>query len=105
MSSRPACGFLYSGMSFGPTASSSTIGGTPTRNTEPHQKWSSSTPPMIGPKMAPIEKAPATTPMAVARCFASRNMLLTSESVEGPSVAPATPSTALARIRVIGLLE
>ena len=55
-SSRPGSGSRYSGSSRGPTTSSSTITGTASRNTEPHQKLSSSTPPTSGPIAAPTEK-------------------------------------------------
>ena len=51
----PALGSRYSGSSIGPTTSSSTMTGTPIRNTEPHQKYSSSTPPSSGPIAPPAE--------------------------------------------------
>ncbi|CFL96169.1 Uncharacterised protein [Bordetella pertussis] len=47
--------------------------GTLIRNTEPHQKYSSSTPPTTGPRAAPPEAMAAHTPMARARSRASVN--------------------------------
>jgi hypothetical protein len=40
----------------------------------------------------------AHTPIATARCRTSTNRVLINDSVEGMSVAPATPSSALARM-------
>jgi hypothetical protein len=54
-SSRPAPGSRNSGNSSGPSTSSSAITGTPSRNTEPHQKCCSSSPPSRGPIAAPTE--------------------------------------------------
>ena len=45
------------------------------------------------------------TPMAKVRCSGSWNMLRIRESVEGASVAPATPSSARAAISIAALLE
>ena len=85
--------------------SSSTIAGTPSRNTEPHQKCSSSTPPTIGPMIAPTVKHPAHSPIASARSRRSVNMVLISESVDGARVAPAIPSTARAAMSMTALVE
>ncbi len=104
-SMRPASGSRYSGSSRGPTTSSSTITGTATRNTEPHQKNSSSTPPTSGPIAAPAEKLAIHTPMANWRWCASWNMLRISDSVDGASVAPATPSSARVAISISALSE
>ena len=41
--------------------------GTFTRKTEPHQKWASSMPPLIGPMPMPSADTPAQMPMAVPR--------------------------------------
>ena len=41
--------------------------GTLTRKTEPHQKWSSSQPPMIGPSGRPSAEAAETMPTALVR--------------------------------------
>ena len=48
--------------------SSSTITGSAGRNTEPHQKYSSSRPPTSGPTAAPAEKLAIQTPIASVRC-------------------------------------
>ena len=102
ISGRPALGFRYSGRSRGPTTRRSTITGTATRNTEPHQKCSSSTPPISGPIAPPSEKLVAQTPIATVRWRASMNMLRISESVDGASVAPAIPRSARLRISISG---
>jgi MFS family permease len=47
-----AVGSRYSGSRNGPVASSSIITGTPIRNADPHQKYSSSAPPASGPTAA-----------------------------------------------------
>jgi hypothetical protein len=41
--------------------------GTASRNTEPHQKRSSNTPPTSGPIASPTEKLAPQTPMAAVR--------------------------------------
>lgn len=74
--------------------------GTATRKTEPHQKASSSTPPTRGPTAPPSMKLVIHTVMAKLRCSASWNMALISESVDGPSTAPARPRRARATISV-----
>ena len=104
-SRRPASGSRYSGSSLGPSASSRSITGTAIRNTEPHQKNSSSTPPSRGPSAAPTEKLVAHTPIANVRCLESRNMLRIRESVEGASVAAARPSSARVTISISTLVE
>ena len=77
--------------------------GTFRRNTEPHQKCSSKRPPRTGPIAPPAEKLAIQTPTANVRSRASRNMLRMSESVDGASVAAATPSRARAPIRISAL--
>ena len=104
-SSRPASGSRYSGSSRGPNTSSSSITGTASRNTDPHQKRSSSTPPARGPIAAPAEKLAIHTPIASVRCLGSWNMARSSDKVEGARVAPATPSRARAAISIPGLVE
>ena len=104
-SRRPASGSRNSGSRAGPSASSSAITGTAIRNTEPHQKRSSSSPPSSGPAAAPAEKLATQTPMATWRWPGSRNMLRISDRVEGARVAPATPSRARAAISVSGVVE
>ena len=101
----PASGSRNSGSSTGPTSSSNTITGTAGRNTEPHQKCSSSAPPTSGPIAAPTEKLVIHTPTAKVRCAGSSNMLRISASVDGASVAPAIPSRARAAISCSGVVE
>ncbi len=79
--------------------------GTLIRNTEPHQKCSSRTPPTIGPKAAPAEKADAQMPTATLRARRSGKRPRTSARVAGVSVAPATPSNARVTISISGLDE
>jgi hypothetical protein len=104
-SSRPAWGSRNSGSSIGPSTSSSPITGTATRNTDPHQNHSSSSPPTSGPTAPPTEKLVIHTETATVRWLGSRNMLRISDSVEGARVAPATPNSALAAISMPGLVE
>ncbi len=104
-SSRPASGSRNSGRTRGPSTSSSPIGGTASRKTEPHQKRSSSTPPSTGPTAPPAEKAAIQTPMAVERSRGSRNMLKIRERVEGARVAPAISSAARLTISISALVE
>ena len=85
--------------------SSNTITGTPARNTEPHQKYSISSPPTNGPMIAPAEKLEIHMPIANVRSLGSVNMLVISERVEGASVAPARPSTAREKISISALRE
>jgi hypothetical protein len=70
--------------------------GTLIRKTEPHQKCSSNSPPTIGPTAMPPVKAPVQTPIAARRCVGSVNMPRSSARVDGASVAPPMPSSALA---------
>ena len=51
----PALGSRYSGSRIGPTISSSPMIGTLSKNTDPHQKCSSMTPPIRGPIAPPTE--------------------------------------------------
>lgn len=101
----PAAGFLNSGSTFGPTTRRMTMTGTPIRNTEPHQKNSSSPPPMIGPSAVPPMKQPIQTPMAMDICLGFGNMAAMSAMVEGMIVDPATPSRARMTISISGLVE
>ena len=79
--------------------------GTPMRNTEPHQKNSRSTPPRTGPIAPPAEYAAIQTPIAVVRCFGSRNIVKISERVDGAIVAPAIPMTARLAMSISELVE
>jgi hypothetical protein len=71
------------------------------RNTDPHQKYSSSRPPINGPMAPPAEKLAIQTPIALLRSSGCGNRLLTIDSVEGASVAAASPINARAAI-IIG---
>jgi hypothetical protein len=85
--------------------SRSAMTGRPSRNTEPHQKCSRSRPPRIGPTALPAENAEIQIAIARARWPGSWNMLKMSDSVPGPSVAPATPRRARLAISISGLVE
>src|SRR3989475_6222429 len=77
---------------------SSTMG-TLIRNTEPHQKYSSSSPLTTGPKAAPPEATEAQMPMASARSRSSAKLRRIRDSVAGIIMAAPTPSSARAAIR------
>ena len=85
-----------------PSTSAVTTMGTFTRNTEPHQKCSSSTPPSIGPDAMPIADTPAHTPIAFARSRGSWNTLVMIESVAGMMNAAPTPMSARVPISIAG---
>src|SRR6266568_1497657 len=104
-SSLPAPGSRNSGSSSGPSTSSSAITGTASRNTDPHQNHSSSTPPSSGPIAPPTEKLVIHTEIATVRWRGSANMLRISDRVEGATVAPATPSRARAAISIAALVD
>ena len=104
-SSRPASGSRYSGSTRGPSTSRAPITGSASRNTEPHQKASSTSPPSTGPTALPAENAPIQTPTASERSFGSWNMWKISESVDGATVAPAIPSSARLTISISGVVE
>ena len=104
-SNLPALGFLCSGSSTGPTISSSPMTGIGARNTAPHQKCARIRPPTAGPIAPPSEKLATQTLTANVLSRSSRNMLLSSDSVEGASVAPAIPSRARAAMSIPALRE
>ena len=79
--------------------------GSASRNTAPHQNTSSTRPPSTGPIALPAEKLPIQTPIAIDRCFGSWNMWKISDSVDGASVAPASPSSARLTISISALVE
>ena len=60
-----------------------THSGTLTMKIEPHQKWSSRTPPTTGPSATPRPAVAAQMPIAIARSRASVKTLTSSESVAG----------------------
>jgi len=87
-----------SGNSTMPPTSSTTTTGTLIKKTEPHQKCSSSRPPTTGPSAAPAEYAEAQMPTARLRSRGWGNRRRINASVDGASVAPATPRSARAPI-------
>jgi len=105
MSIRPAWGSRYSGSSLGPSTRRTTMTGTASRNTAPHQKNSSTSPPRSGPIAPPTEKLVIQMAMAFLRCVGSRNMLRIRDRVDGASVAPARPSNARAPMSMAGVVE
>ena len=70
--------------------------GTFTRKTEPHQKCSSSQPPVIGPAATPTPTMAAHRPIALARGIGSVKMLVINASVVGKITAAPTPMAARA---------
>ena len=75
------------------------------RNTEPHQKCSSRTPPTIGPMALPAENAEIQTATARERWPGSWNMLKMSDRVDGARVAPAMPRAARLAMSISGVVE
>ena len=72
-----------------------------TRNTEPHQKCSSSRPEASGPRAAPLPEMPAQMAIALARSRRGKT-LVRIDSVDGMTNAAPTPITALATISIVG---
>ena len=69
-----------------------------TMKIEPHQKCSSSQPPLIGPTATPTPTMAAHSPIALARGTGSVKMLVISPSVVGKITAAPTPMAARAAI-------
>ncbi|CNL18432.1 Uncharacterised protein [Mycobacterium tuberculosis] len=67
-----------------------------TKKIEPHQKCSSSQPPLIGPTATPTPTMAAHTPIALARGAGSVKMLVISPRVVGKITAAPTPMAARA---------
>src|SRR5437763_890803 len=78
--------------------------GTLMRNTEPHPKRSTSSPPTTGPMAIPMPATPAHTPIARARSAGSRNVLVRIDRVVGKMNAPPTPMRARAAMSIPGEL-
>ncbi len=72
------------------------------RNTEPHQKCSSSRPEVIGPMAAPLPAMPAQMAIALARSRTGKT-LVRIDSVEGMTNAAPMPITARAAMSTPGL--
>ncbi len=68
-----------------------------TRKIEPHQKWSSSAPPISGPAAKPRELTAPHRPMALVRSASSKTWTMTARVVVISS-APPTPMPARAAI-------
>ena len=86
-------GFFDSGSTHHPRAITASMTGTFTRNTDPHQKCSSSSPPTTGPSAMPLAAAADQTAIARVRSLGSAKMLRISDRVDGISVEPAMPSS------------
>ena len=69
-----------------------------TMKIEPHQKCSSSQPPLIGPTATPTPTMAAHSPIALARAAGSVKMLVIRPSVVGKITAAPTPMAARAAI-------
>ena len=78
------------------------ISGTLTRNAARHEKYSSRTPPTIGPTAAPRPDTAAQSPRAVARSAGSVKMLRSRDNVVGMIIAPPTPSSTRTAITASG---
>lgn len=99
----PGAGFFDSGIIRTPTTTRTAITGRLIRKTDPHQKCSSRNPPTTGPTAAPAEAMAPQMPMASERSRGSLKRLRIRARVDGIKVAPATPSSARARIIISGL--
>jgi len=86
----------WRGSSHRPSTSARTTTGTLMRKTEPHQKYSSRTPPITGPSAAPPDATDAHTPMATARSRSSVKVSRMMASVAGIIIEAPTPSSARA---------
>ncbi len=75
--------------------------GTFTMNTEPHQKCSSSTPPVMGPRPTPSADTPAHTPIARPRSAGSVKTFVMIDSVDGMMNAPPTPMSARVPMSIV----
>ena len=70
------------------------VTGTLMKNTDPHQKCSSSQPPVIGPAATAMPLTALQMPIALARSVGSRNTLVRIASVAGKMKAAPTPISA-----------
>ena len=80
-----------------PTNATAAIG-TLTRKIEPHQKFSSSQPPVMGPAATPTPTMAAHRPIALARGTGSVKMFVISARVAGKITAAPTPIAARPQI-------
>lgn len=86
------------GISFHASGQTSSTTGTLIRNTDPHQKYSSSRPPTTGPMAAPPEATEAQMPIASARSRSSVKTWRTMDSVAGIIIAAPTARNTRAAI-------
>ncbi len=93
-SMRPGRGSRDSGSSRTAATRKIRMIGTLMKNTEPHQKCSSSQPPTTGPSAAPPANIAAQVAIASRRSSPCVKMLRINDSVDGIRVAPNTPSNA-----------
>ena len=96
-----APGSRESGTSSAAAISPATAIGTLTRNTDPHQKCASSSPPMIGPSATPTPVVAAHRLIARCRSPGARYMSLMIDSDDGISSAPPIPMPARAAISTV----
>jgi sugar (pentulose or hexulose) kinase len=95
---------LDSVMSLGTSAIVTAITGTPMRKTEPHQKWSSSTPPTNGAIAMPPRKTVIITPIAWIRAFSSVKSPPSRAMDAGRIADPARPITPRATMTSSGVV-
>ena len=93
-----ATGFLESGTSVSANPKPIAAIGTLIKNTDPHAKWSSSSPPTIGPSAMPAPLVAAQNPIARWRSCTSAKVLVMIASVEGMMSAAPMPMLARAAI-------
>jgi hypothetical protein len=95
-------GLRDSGTATAMASTPTTTIGTLIRNTEPHQKWSSSRPPVTGPIAIPMPTAAAHRPMARPRSAGSKTLVMIAR-VCGMTAAPPKPIAARARMSWSGV--
>src|SRR5499433_2779153 len=94
-SNRPGCGSLSPSARGAASATAIPIG-TLTKNTQRHDRYVVSRPPAIRPTAAPAMLIAAYTPIARLRGRPSGNVVATSDSAAGATMAPPTPCRARA---------
>ena len=97
----PWLGSFDFGIRTHPATRAMTAIGMLTQNTEPHEKWSSSRPPVTGPMATPRPEKPAHTAIARPRSRGSRKTLARIDSVAGMISAPPMPMNARLRISCV----
>ena len=102
MSSGSLSGFFDFGSKMAPLIRANRITGMFTRNTDPHQKCSSSHPDAIGPIAAPPPETPAQIAIALGRSSEAKTFVRI-DRVDGMMNAAANPMTARPAITVVEL--